>query len=137
MKDTNVKAKVAKVITVGILAGAFVLAAPMKAEAQDWRFGVQFGGPVYVGDDDGRREHWEHEQQEAFARQQAYLQQQAWAQQQGAYDYGGYVGGYGYSGDGDGDGDGGYGYRGYGDRGGDHREYRGHEGNWGRGHGDR
>jgi hypothetical protein len=46
MKITNVKAMVAKVVTVGFLAAAFVVAAP-KAEAQV-RFGVQFGAPVYV-----------------------------------------------------------------------------------------
>ena len=46
MKITNVKAMVAKVLTVGFLAAAFVVAAP-KAEAQV-RFGVRFGAPVYV-----------------------------------------------------------------------------------------
>jgi len=45
MKITNVKAMAAKVLTVGLVAGAFALAA--KAEAQV-TFGVRFGHPVYV-----------------------------------------------------------------------------------------
>ncbi len=97
MKRTNVKAMVAKVMTVGLLAGAFVLAAPVKAEAQGWQVGVHLGGPAYYGDD-GRREYWEHERQEEFARQQAYLQHEAWErhereeqfERQRAYGYGGY-----------------------------------------------
>jgi len=48
MKITNLKATVGKVFTVGLLAGAVAMAAPQKAEAQV-RFGVRFGGPVYVG----------------------------------------------------------------------------------------
>jgi hypothetical protein len=43
MKSTNVKAMVTKVMTVGLLAGAFVMAAPAKADAQ------QFGAVVEVG----------------------------------------------------------------------------------------
>jgi hypothetical protein len=45
MKITNVKAMVAKGVTVGLLAGAFALAAPAKAEAQ---VVVQVGYPHYV-----------------------------------------------------------------------------------------
>ena len=55
MKLTNVKAMVAKVFTVGLLAGAFAIAAPTKADAQV-AFGVRVGPvavyhrpPVYVG----------------------------------------------------------------------------------------
>jgi hypothetical protein len=44
MKITNVKAMVAKGVTVGLLAGAFVLAAPSKADAQV-AVGVQIGYP--------------------------------------------------------------------------------------------
>ena len=86
MKSTNVKAMVAKVMTVGLLAGAFVLATPMKAEAQGWQVGVQLGGPVYYGD--GRGSRWYHERQEEFAREQAYareqeyLQHEAWERQE-------------------------------------------------------
>ncbi len=49
MKITNVKAMVAKVMTVGLLAGAVVMAAP-AAQAQV-RVGIGIGvrGPVYVG----------------------------------------------------------------------------------------
>jgi hypothetical protein len=43
MKITNVKAMVAKGVTVGLLAGAFVLAAPAKAQVV-----VQVGYPHYV-----------------------------------------------------------------------------------------
>ena len=45
MKITNVKAMVAKGVTVGLLAGAFVLAAPAKANAQVAV--VQVGNPHY------------------------------------------------------------------------------------------
>jgi hypothetical protein len=45
MKITNVKAMVAKGVTVGLLAGAFALAAPAKAQAQ---VVVQVGYPHYV-----------------------------------------------------------------------------------------
>jgi predicted GNAT superfamily acetyltransferase len=45
MKITNVKAMVAKGVTVGLLAGAFVLAAPAKADAQQVAVGVQVGYP--------------------------------------------------------------------------------------------
>lgn len=47
MKITNVKAMIAKGVTVGLLAGAFVLAAPAKAEAQRFVVGVQVGYPHY------------------------------------------------------------------------------------------
>jgi len=47
MKITNVKAMVAKGVTVGLLAGAFVLAAPAKADAQQFAVGVQVGYPHY------------------------------------------------------------------------------------------
>ncbi|SNS23506.1 hypothetical protein SAMN05421770_101104 [Granulicella rosea] len=46
MTITNVKAMVAKVLTVGVLAGAVVMAAPAKAEAQGFAVGVRFGAPV-------------------------------------------------------------------------------------------
>ena len=48
MKITSLKAILAKVATVGLLAGAVVLASPAKAEAQV-RIGVRFGAPVYAG----------------------------------------------------------------------------------------
>ncbi len=74
MKRSNVKSMVAKVMTVGLLAGAFVMAAPVKAQAQGFDLGVQIGYPHY---DYGHRDYWEHERREAFARQQAFERQQA------------------------------------------------------------
>jgi hypothetical protein len=87
MKSANVKTTtklvakklVAKVMTIGLLAGAFVMAAPMKAEAQGFAVGVQLGYPQY---DYSHRGHWEQERfererREAFARQQAFERQQA------------------------------------------------------------
>jgi hypothetical protein len=93
------KAMVAKVMTVGLLAGAFVLAAPAKAQAQGFAIGVQLGGPHYdyARDgyyDGGRRDYYEHERfeqqrreiarQEAFERQREFEQHLAW---QRAHDY--------------------------------------------------
>ncbi len=75
MKITNVKAMVAKVVTVGLVAGAFVIAAPAKAQAQ-FSFGVNVGTPYYD------RDSYDHERYEAYYRQQEYLRQQAYARQQ-------------------------------------------------------
>ncbi len=89
MTITNVKAMVAKVLTVGFLAGAFVMAAPAKAEAQGFAVGVRFGAPVYVapryvalvygygyGYDVRRHDEWvrheEFERQRAFERERDY-----------------------------------------------------------------
>jgi hypothetical protein len=47
MTITNVKAMVAKGVTVGLLAGAFALAVPAKADAQQFAVGVQVGYPHY------------------------------------------------------------------------------------------
>ena len=81
MKLTNVKAMVAKGLTVGLLAGAFVLAAPAKAEAQI-SFGVQFGTPVYNGYNDyyARQRYEQYRRQQAYEAQQEWARQQAWAQ---------------------------------------------------------
>jgi len=49
MKITNVKAMVAKGVTVGLLAGAVMLAAPAKADAQQFAVGVRVGYPGYYG----------------------------------------------------------------------------------------
>src|ERR1700737_1737261 len=84
MKSTNVKAMVAKAMTIGLLAGAVVLAAPAKAQAQI-AVGVQLGYPQYGYP---QRGYYDHERQEAIAqheaweRQQAYLQHEAWERQQ-------------------------------------------------------
>jgi hypothetical protein len=47
MKITNVKAMAAKGVTVGLLAGVFALAAPARADAQQFAVGVQVGYPHY------------------------------------------------------------------------------------------
>jgi hypothetical protein len=84
MKLTSVKALVAKSLTVGLLAGAFVLAAPAKANAQQFAVGVQFGSPGYGYDSPrdyyARQRYEELCRQRAFEAQQAYARQQAWAQ---------------------------------------------------------
>ncbi len=57
MTRTGMKAMVAKVMTVGLLAGAFaVAAAPVKAEAQQFVVSAQFGGPRYF---DVRHDYYE------------------------------------------------------------------------------
>ena len=83
MKLTNVKAMVAKSLAVVLLAGAFVLAAPAKADAQQFAIGVQFGAPVYNGYNNGndfyaRQRYEQIRRQQAFEAQQAYARQQAW-----------------------------------------------------------
>jgi hypothetical protein len=86
MKSANVKFTklVVKVMTVGLLAGAFVMAAPKKAEAQGFAVGVQLGYPQYDYSHRGyyERERFEHERREAFARQQAFEREQAFERQQ-------------------------------------------------------
>jgi hypothetical protein len=70
MKSTNVKAMVAKVMMVGLLAGAFVMAAPAKADAQ------QFGAVVEVGYphlDYSRRDYVEFQRREAIRRHEEWL----------------------------------------------------------------
>jgi hypothetical protein len=70
MKGTSVKSMVAKVMTVGLLAGAFVLAAPMKANAQQFGVGVQVGYPHY---DYSRRDSFEFQRRQAFLRHEEWL----------------------------------------------------------------
>jgi hypothetical protein len=83
MKLTSVKSMMAKGVTVGLLAGAIALAAPAKAEAQQFAVGVQFGSPAYgyvaPGDYYARQRYEELCRERAFAAQQAYARQQAWA----------------------------------------------------------
>jgi hypothetical protein len=73
-----------KGVTVGLVAGAVALAAPAKAQAQQFAVGVQFGSPAYGYDvprDYYARQRYEELcRQRAFAAQQAYARQQAWAQ---------------------------------------------------------
>ena len=75
MKSTNVKSLIAKVMTVGLLAGAVVLAAPAKAEAQGVAFGVQVGYPHY---DYSRRDYFEFQRREAIRRHEEFVRRQEW-----------------------------------------------------------
>lgn len=87
MKAT-LKSTVAKVMTVGVLAGAFAMAGGAKAEAQSWSVGVQLGAPAYgyappaygyaYGPDYYARQRCERERREAYERRQAWLRQQEW-----------------------------------------------------------
>jgi hypothetical protein len=94
MTTTNVKAMITKGVTVGLLAGAFALAGPAKAQAQQWAVGVQFGTPYvapYYGDP---RDYYARERYEEYRRQQAWIQherQEAWERQR---DYDRYAYGY-------------------------------------------
>ena len=80
MKLTSVKSMMAKGVTVGLLAGAIALAAPAKAEAQQFAVGVQFGSPAYgyvaPGDYYARQRYAE------YCREQTRLQHEAWVRQQ-------------------------------------------------------
>jgi hypothetical protein len=83
MKLSSVKSMVRKGVTVGLVAGAVVLAAPPKAQAQQFAVGVQFGSPSFgyynSGDNYARQRYEELCRQRAFAAQQAYAPQQVWA----------------------------------------------------------
>ena len=79
MTVNNVKAMVAKGVTVVLLAGAFALAGPAKADAQQFAMGVQVGSPYFGGD------YYARQRYEAYRRQQAWIQherQEAWQRQQ-------------------------------------------------------
>jgi hypothetical protein len=70
MKIPNVKTMIARSVTVGLVAAAFALAAPAKADAQQFAVGVQVGYPHgYYGPDyyarlrveqERRRDEWAH-----------------------------------------------------------------------------
>ena len=113
MRTHSVKAMLAKVVGIGVLAGVAAVAMPQRAEAQSFAVGVQFGGPAYYGYGYGPRaegyyahERWEHgrwerERAEAYARQQAWIEherREAWRahERHEAYAHGyGYYGPYG------------------------------------------
>jgi enoyl-CoA hydratase/carnithine racemase len=82
MKLTSVKSMVMKGVTVSLVAGAIALAAPVKAQAQQFAVGVQFGSPSYGYSADyyARQRYEELCRQRAFAAQQAYAREQARAQ---------------------------------------------------------
>jgi hypothetical protein len=84
MKVMNVKAMVAKGMTVGLLVGAFALAAPVKAEAQGFAVGVRVGYPQYGY---AHRDYYDHlrfeqERRAAFIRQQEWERRQAFLRHQ-------------------------------------------------------
>lgn len=85
MTVTNVKAMIAKGVTVVLLAGAVALAAPAKAEAQQFAVGVQLGSPYYGNDYYARQRYEEYCQRQAWARHEAEERHEAWVRQQ-AYD---------------------------------------------------
>jgi hypothetical protein len=80
MKLTSVKSMIAKGVTVGLLAGAIALAAPAKAEAQQFAVGVEFGSPAYGYVAPG--DYYARQRYEEYCRQQARLQHEAWVRQQ-------------------------------------------------------
>jgi hypothetical protein len=58
MKATNVTAMVARVLTIGMLAGAFVMAAPAMAQQQGYRgVGYRHGSDGWRGGEDRFRGH--------------------------------------------------------------------------------
>ena len=67
MTISNVKAIVAKVMTVGLLAGAFALAAPTKAQAETF-VAVGVGYPHY-----GNPGFFEFQRREEFRRHEAFV----------------------------------------------------------------
>jgi hypothetical protein len=81
MKSTNVKAMVAKVMTAGLLAGAFVMAAPVKAEAQQFGAVVQVGYPHLDYSQRGyyERQRMEQERRAEFERREAIRRHEEWA----------------------------------------------------------
>ena len=86
MKLTNLKAMVVKAMTVGMMAGAFILAAPAKAQAQGFGVRVQVGYPPYSRDY-YERLRFERERRDAFLRQHAWFRHQAWERDH-RHDYG-------------------------------------------------
>jgi hypothetical protein len=60
MTRTGMKAMVAKVMTVGLLAGAVAVFAPAKAQAAEVVFNAQFGRPVVV---DARHDFYERQRE--------------------------------------------------------------------------
>jgi Ni/Co efflux regulator RcnB len=81
MKSTNVKTMVAKVMTVGLLAGAFVMAAPAKADAQQFGAVVEVGYPHldYSRRDYFERQRIEQERRAEFERREAIRRHEEWA----------------------------------------------------------
>jgi len=83
MKST-LKSMIAKGMTAGLMAGAFLFAAPKKAEAAQVNIGVQFGAPVvYPNDYYARRDYydrlrWEEARRAEIARREEFIRHQEW-----------------------------------------------------------
>jgi hypothetical protein len=73
MTIPNVKAIVAKMMTVGLLAGAFALAVPVKAQAETF-VSVGVGYPHYVV----RPAFFNFEQREAIRRHEEFVRHEEW-----------------------------------------------------------
>jgi hypothetical protein len=89
MTLTSVKSMLMKGVTVCLVAGAVALAAPAKAQAQEFAVGVQFGSPsygYYTGDYYARQRYEELCRQRAFEAQQAYARHEAWERHE-AFEY--------------------------------------------------
>jgi hypothetical protein len=78
---------VAKALLAGTAAGAFLLAGPVKAQAQEFVVGVRAGGPFY-GE---RRFEFERREEflrrEEFARREAFFRHQEWLRAQRFYEF--------------------------------------------------
>jgi hypothetical protein len=73
MKNANVKGTVAKAMLAGVVAGALMMAAPAKAQAQEVVIGARFGRPIY-----GPPDRFAIERREEFLRREAFLRHQEW-----------------------------------------------------------
>ncbi len=87
MRLTNVKAMVAKAMTIGLLAGAFAMAAPVKAQAQAFAFGVEVGHPRYDVYRHDRFDRFDHVRAEEIRRHEEFVRQEEWRR---AHDFHGY-----------------------------------------------
>ena len=93
MELSKVKALVVKVMTIGLFAGAFALAVPARAQAQ--QFGPEFGRPVYGVGPGGyfaqrRFEREEFLRHEAWVRHERFVRHERWER--------GFYGGPGFNG---------------------------------------
>jgi hypothetical protein len=73
MKIANVKGMIAKGMMAAMVAGALMVAAPAKAEAQGFVVGVRVGAPYY-----GPRDRFEFERRQEFLRREAFLRHEEW-----------------------------------------------------------
>jgi hypothetical protein len=82
MKATQMKSMITKVMTAGLVAGAFLFAGPKKAEAAQVNIGVQIGRPVVYPDYYAQRRayydrlRWEEARRAEIARREAWRHEQ-------------------------------------------------------------